>query len=113
MRKIRRGWMIGIVALALAGCVAYYPVSAPGPSTFDRAWDAAQGAAADSGVVVTAADRNSGRVRGTKAGAEVTIDVLPQPDGTVRVEIVAPTSVQSNPTLTKQLSEAYQRRLGL
>jgi hypothetical protein len=112
MRTIRRSWLLGLVAVALAGCVAYYPVAAPGPSTFDRAWDAALGAAADSGVVVTAADRNSGRIRGTKAGAEATIDVLPQADGTVRVEIIAPTSVQSEPTLSKQLSEAYQRRLG-
>jgi len=107
-----------IIAVAFAtfigGCVAYpygYP-AAPGPSTFDRSWDAAMGAAADAGVQVTSADRASGRISGSKAGAPVAITLLTQADGSVRVSFDAPTSKESNPTLNERWLANYQRRMG-
>ena len=114
MTTARRTTLTLLLAATLSGCVAYYPTTmpAPGPSTFDRSFDAAQNAAADSGVSVTSADRASGRIVGSKAGAAVTINLLRQGDGSVRIEFSAPASTQSNPTLAEQLNLAYERRMG-
>lgn len=94
----------------LTGCVAYAP--APGTSKFDQSFDAALNAASDSGVTVASADRASGRILGSKAGAAVTITLEQQADGRVRVAFNAPDSKQTHPTLTEQLFAAYQRRMG-
>lgn len=109
----RRLALAALAVTLLAGCVYYGPSPYPGsPSTFDRAFDAAVGAARDSGVAVSVADRSTGRIAGTKAGAAVTINLLRQADGSVRVEFNAPDSPQTNPTLAEQLNMAYQRRMG-
>lgn len=99
-----------LLASTLAGCVAYAP--APGTSRFDQSFDAALNAASDSGVIVASADRASGRIVGSKAGAAVTITLEQQTDGSVRVAFNAPDSRQTHPTLTEQLFAAYQRRMG-
>jgi hypothetical protein len=109
---MRRGAFILMAGAALAGCVYPAPVYAPAPSTFDRAFNAAVGAATDSGVAVTSADRPSGRITGTKDGAAVTINLATMANGNVRVEFNAPGSLQTNPTLAEQMSAAYQRRMG-
>jgi hypothetical protein len=101
-------------ALLIGGCVAYpygYPVAA-GPSTFDRSWDAALGAAADAGVQVTSADRPSGRITGSKADVAVTIGVMTQADGSVKVSFEAPTSTETNPSLNDRWLSNYHRRMG-
>src|SRR5262245_30649002 len=51
-----------IVFTPLSGCTVYQPVPAyvPAPSTFDRAWSAAVGAAQDEGVRITSEDRARG-----------------------------------------------------
>jgi hypothetical protein len=102
-------------ALLLGGCVAYpygVPVTPAGPSNFDRAWDAALGAAADAGVQIGAADRASGRITGSKAGAAVIITLQTQADGTVRVSFSAPDSREANPSLNERWLASYQRRMG-
>ncbi len=105
-----------IAALLLfPGC---FPVPPPPPQTvavppkFDRSWDAALAAATDVGIEVRSADRAGGRILGAKAGAEVTIDVLRQPDGNLRVEFSAPGSPEANPKLSERWQSAYQRRMG-
>ena len=104
------------IALPLAGCVGSYPTEVPQTVTtlpsFDRSWDAALGAAADVGVEVTSADRAAGRITGSKAGAEVTIDVLRQADGTLRVSCKTRGSQETNPTLDDRWRSAYERRMG-
>lgn len=112
MTTARRTTLALLLAATLTGCVAYYPTTAPGPSKFDQAFDAALNAASDSGVNVTSADRATGRIAGSKAGAAVTIDLMRQGDGSVRIAFKAPASTQSNPTLAEQLNNAYQRRMG-
>jgi hypothetical protein len=102
----RRTVLLTCVA-ALAGCVAYYPTPVPIASTFDRSWDAALGAAADNGLVLTLADRSTGRIRGSRGGVAASIDVLSLADGRVRVEINAGASA-----LADQLTAAYNRRMG-
>jgi hypothetical protein len=100
----------------LAGCVvAPYPYSetvGSTPASFDRSWDAALGAASDVGVQIGAADRAGGRISGSKAGAAVTIELLRQADGSLRVGFSAPDSKESNPTLGDRWLAAYQRRMG-
>jgi hypothetical protein len=101
----------------IAGCYTYpypYPayqtvVTAP---SFDRSWDAALGAAADVGIQIRGADRGSGRITGTKAGADVTIDVRPQADNTLQVIFTAPNSKEANPTLNDRWLAAYNQRMG-
>jgi hypothetical protein len=119
--------LIGLAVVAAsaltAGCVVapypYYPPQPPpqpttvaSPPSFDRSWDAALGAAADTGVQITNADRGSGRITGSKAGAAVTIDLRPQPDNSLQVIFTAPDSKESNPTLNDRWLAAYQRRMG-
>jgi hypothetical protein len=105
-------------ALQIGGCVAYpygypaYPAAPAGPSKFDLSWDAALGAAADAGVQVTSADRASGRITGSKAGAAVAITLQTQADGSVRVSFDAPNAEEANPTLNERWLSNYQRRMG-
>src|SRR4029450_4909125 len=77
-----------LAAATVAGCTYYQavPVAPSGPGTFDRSWNAALGAADDLGVSVTSADRTSGFIYGTTPTDNVTISVLTQADGSVRVE---------------------------
>jgi type IV pilus biogenesis protein CpaD/CtpE len=105
-----------LVCLGLASCVAYpypyEPQTVMVPASFDRSWDAALGAAADSGIQVTSADRASGRIAGTKAGAAVTITVEQQSGGNVRVGFTAPDARETNPTLNDRWLANYNRRMG-
>ncbi len=100
----------------LASCVAYpypyEPQTVMVPASFDRSWDAALGAAADSGIQVTSADRASGRILGTKAGAAVTITIEQQSGGNLRVGFSAPDARESNPTLNDRWLANYSRRMG-
>jgi hypothetical protein len=104
-------------AVLLAGCVvapypAAYPTTVSTPPSFDRSWDAALGAAADAGVQVANADRASGRITGSKAGAAVVIELRQQADNSLRVTFNAPDSKEVNPTLNERWLNAYNRRMG-
>jgi hypothetical protein len=105
-----------LIAGLVGGCVVYpYPYGEPvavTTSRFDQAWDAALGAAADAGVQVTAADRTSGRISGSKAGAAVSISLQSLADGRVQVAFDAPNSRETNPTLGDRWLAAYNRRMG-
>jgi len=103
-----------LAAATVAGCT-YYQVapSAPsGPSTFDRSWNAALGAADDLGVSVTSADRTSGYIYGTTPTENVTISVLTQADGRVRVEFNVKNAAGSGTDLANRLHRAYEARMG-
>ena len=88
-RAAALGACLGAAAL-LGGCVAYpyYPYPAPasyGPSTFDRAYDAALGALSEQGLTIASQDRASGTIVGSRGAYSVTASVRPQADGTTRV----------------------------
>jgi hypothetical protein len=78
-------------AMLLGSACTYYQApppsypAPPSPSTFDRAWDAAVGAAYDEGVQVTVQDRGSGLIRGTKGNTNVVFgrDMQYQPAGSL------------------------------
>jgi hypothetical protein len=117
MTRLLCFFVVAVSAL-LAGCVvAPYPypystTTVSSPPSFDRSWDAALGAAADVGVQIKNADRATGRITGTKAGAAVTIDLRPQADNTLQVIFSAPDSKESNPTLNDRWLGAYNQRMG-
>jgi hypothetical protein len=89
-----------------------YPAPPPSPSVFDRAWDAAVGAAYDEGVQVTVQDRGSGLIRGTKGSTNVEISVRTQADGSVRVAINARGRSGRDTALADQINQSYDRRMG-
>ena len=95
----------------LAGCTTYEPPPPP-PSPFDRAWNAALGAAQDEAVRVTSADRVSGVIRGYRDQQEVTINLQTQADGSVRIEMSARGPKGADPGLAGRISRAYDRRMG-
>jgi hypothetical protein len=100
--------------MLLSGCVVYEPVPAvvPSPSTFDRAWSAAIGAAQDEGVRITSEVRGNGVISGSRGEQDVTINVRTQADGNVSVEFSARGPKGSDPGLAGRISRAYDRRMG-
>ena len=97
----------------LTGCVVYEPY--PGyyySSTYDRSWNAALGAVQDAGVQVTSVERESGFIRGTKDGINVTASVLRQADGRTRVQFDTKGPTERDPGLAERISQAYERRMG-
>ena len=103
-----------IVFTLLSGCTVYEPVPAyvPAPSTFDRAWSAAIGAAQDEGVRITSEDRVRGVISGSRGEQNVTINVQTQADGNVRVEFGARGPKGPDSGLAGRISRAYDRRMG-
>jgi hypothetical protein len=113
MLRLRTALCVFLTAAAIAGCTYYQVAPAPaGSSVFDRAWNAALGAAADVGVYVSSADRSSGVIRGTAGADAVTINVFTQADGSVRVEFNVRGAAGNDPALANSLSRAYDRRMG-
>jgi len=106
-------WIVAVVAIiSLYGCTSPEPYYAPAPSTFDRAWSAAINAAQDEGVRVTAEDRASGVISGTRGEQQVAIYVRTQADGNVRVELSVRGPKGDDPGLASRISRAYDRRMG-
>src|SRR5574342_286343 len=85
-----RAGALALVVVAAAAIILSYGCEpapyAPPPSTFDRAWSAAINAAQDEGVRITAEDRASGAISGTRGDQDITIYVRTQADGSVRLE---------------------------
>jgi len=97
----------------LAGCASEpVPGYALAPSSFDRAWSAALGAARDEGVQIVSEDRVSGIINGRRGDQEVTINLRGQADGNVRVEISQRGPQGADPGLAGRVSRAYDRRMG-
>jgi uncharacterized lipoprotein YajG len=97
---------------ALAGCYEPAPTPVVVPSTFDRSWNAALGAAQDEGLRITSEDRGSGVIQGFSGEQQVTINLRSQADGSVRIEIAARGPKGSDPGLASRISRAYDRRMG-
>jgi hypothetical protein len=106
--------MLTAVFMLLSSCTVYEPVPTyvPTPSTFDRAWNAARGAAYDEGVSIIFEDRSNGVITGSRGDQDVTINVRTQADGSVRVELSARGPQGSDQVLAERLSRAYDRRMG-
>ena len=111
---VRSVVLSAIVFTLLSGCTVYEPVPTyvPAPSTFDRAWSAAIGAAQDEGVRITSEDRVRGVISGSRGEQDVTINVQTQADGNVRVEFGARGPKGPDSGLAGRISRAYDRRMG-
>jgi hypothetical protein len=105
--------MVVLTAL-VGGCVVYEPVPVPSsyPSSYDRVWDSALGAAEEAGVKITSADRSRGIIRGNTTSADVTISVISQADGKTRVEFSSKGPKGQDPDLNDRFTRAYNRRMG-
>jgi hypothetical protein len=116
MMRIRTSLALcAVLAAAMIPACTYYqaaPASPSGPSSFDRSWNAALGAADDVGVNVYSADRTSGVIRGTAGSDDVTMRVYTQADGRVRVEFNVKGTRGADRELAEALSNAYDRRMG-
>jgi hypothetical protein len=108
------GVALAAAAALSSGCVVYEPVPAGygQASTFDRSWNAAVGAMRDQGVSITQEDRGAGIVRGTRGSINVTGNVRPQADGTVRVQFDTSGATSADPTLIDRITRSYQTRMG-
>jgi hypothetical protein len=105
----------GVIMLFIYGCESSPPPPAtytPPPSTFDRAWSAAIGAAQDEGIRITSEDRVSGTIYGDRGQQQITIFVRTQADGNVRLEFTVRGPKDADPGLTTRISRAYDRRMG-
>jgi hypothetical protein len=104
------------VLFTLSGCYVYdpYPYGAPppGPSKFERAWNAAMGAMQDQGVQVGGSDRSTGVIDGRRGGINVKTRVLTQADGSVRVEFNMSGATSEDPSLPDRISRSYDARMG-
>ena len=105
--------LVGLMAL-VGGCVVYEPVPVPSsyPSSYDRVWDSALGAAEDAGVKITSADRSTGTIRGVTSSSDVTISVISQADGKTRVEFSSKGPKGQDPDLNDRFTSFYNRRMG-
>ena len=101
-------------SLMFTGCVVYepVPVNTPAVSSFDRSWNAAVAAAQDVGVRIQSEDRARGVITGANDSRDVTITVVAQADGRVRVEISARGPQGGDANLANDISRAYDRRMG-
>ena len=107
MKILRTSWRraVGAVAVCtvlLGGCTYYAPP--PGPSTYDRAYNAMLGAMSDQGVKVSDANPASGLITGQR--------VAPQADGTTKVEFRTRGDTNQDPQLIDRITAAYNARMG-
>jgi uncharacterized lipoprotein len=105
---------VAALLIIVTGCVVYEPVPAYAPpaSSFDRSWNAAIAAAQDVGIRIQSQDRARGVITGANDSRDVTITVVTQADGSVRVEISARGPQGGDTNLANDISRAYDRRMG-
>ena len=117
VQKMSRGtclvFVLGVTLfiVMLSSCVVYEPYYYPA-SQYDRVWESAIRAAEEAGIVVSAAERDKGTITGSKGPVDVTIAVLTQADGRIRVHMSARGPEGAEPYLTERFNQAYQRYMG-
>jgi len=107
----RRLLFAGLFAAALTGCV-YYGAPPPGPSTYDRAYNAMLGAMSDQGVQISEANQAAGMITGQRGGITVIAQVTPQADGTTKVDFRTKGETNRDPQLIDRITSSYNMRMG-
>lgn len=100
----------------LQSCVAYAPVPPPAPvvypvSSYEVAWESALKAAEDVGIRITHADQATGTIEGQAEQTALTIHVVGQPNGRIRLE-VSLRGPQRDAYIADEFHKAYERRVG-
>jgi hypothetical protein len=98
-----------LACVVLAAC--YVPAPAP-PSTYDRAFNAVEGAMIDQGVRITQSNPGSGSVTGVRGSITLTASVTSLPDGTTKVAFRTSGNTNEDPTLINRITAAYNARMG-
>ena len=103
-----------VFAVLWGGCAAKEPVPVPDyyGSSFNRVWDSALGAAGDAGVKITSADRTTGIIRGVTNSSDVTISVITQADGRIKVEFSRQGPQGQDADLNDRFTRFFNRRMG-
>ena len=100
----------------LQSCVAYAPPPPPAPvvypvSSYQVAWESALKAAEDVGIRILHADQATGTIEGQAEQTAVTIHVVGQPNGRIRLE-VSLRGPQRDAYIADEFHKAYERRVG-
>ena len=117
MKRIVPGLAVSLALASLGGCYVYDPYyPAPQtvmrPASYEKSWNAAQGAMVDEGVKIHVADRANGVIEGRRGGIDVKASVRSQADGAVRVEFNTTGSLDEDRGLSDRISRAYDYRMG-
>ena len=107
-----RDWYIILFVLTVffCGCASSKPV--PTPTSYDRVWNSALGAAEDAGVRISYSDKTTGKIQGVTGSTDVTISVRTQADGKIRVEFTSRTPNGEDADLNKRFTVFYNKRMG-
>lgn len=112
-RRLTEAVALAVLIATMHGCVVYEPVVVPpAVSKYDRVWDSALRAASDAGITVAVADKPAGAIRGSRGAIAVTISVLQQADGSVRVALDLKGPLETDPGLSNRFNQAYERYMG-
>jgi len=107
--------LMAFLTAVMGACVVYEPVPVPASSygsSYDRVWNSALGAAGDAGVKITSADRTTGIIRGVTSSTDVTISVITQADGRIRVEFSSKGPKGQDADLSDRFTRFYNSRMG-
>ena len=116
MNKISLALLLLITLVTGSGCYYYAPppyvVTSPAPADYDRIWDSAMRAAQDVGIRITSSNKGAGTAFGQRDGVSVTIQITPQSDGRVRVEVNAKGSESAVSAVNDDFYRAYDHYMG-
>ena len=104
-------YILGLLLLLSSACT-YYQTAPSSISKFDQSWSAASGAFYDQGVRITNENRAAGVIQGTINGARVSINVLTQANGGVRVEFDTSGKTAQDRIVIEAIANSYHRRMG-
>jgi hypothetical protein len=104
--------LLFVFAVFLGGCASKEPTPTYYVSPFDRSWNSALGAAEDAGVRITSSDRSTGIIQGFSGSTNVTISVMTQADGRVRVEFTTRGPEGEDAQVNERLTYFYNKRRG-
>ena len=103
-----------LIIVLMSGCTYYQtvPNTTPGMSKFDQSWNAANGAFTDQGVRLINQNRTAGVLQGSYNGVNVTITLISQANGSVRVEFDTSGTSSRSKSDIERIASSYNRRMG-
>ena len=100
-----------LTTLLITSCT-YYQTAPASTSKFDQSWSAAIGALSDQGVHISTQNRGAGVIQGTRNGVMITINLIRQGNGGVRVEFDTSGTTQNDRTVIERVASSYNSRMG-
>ena len=101
-----------LALLGLGGCGSAPPGLVPDSYlSYDRTFDAARGAMSDQKMTLSLQDRRSGKIVGTVNDTAITAVLLPQLDGTIRVQFAVQDPPPADAALLGRVVDSYNVRM--